>query len=79
MKRVTQGFKLRFVANRQMDVGGMIVGRATVEIGVFNGGVTGLNSLLREWDVAARDGVQVRLGSVTGNLRIAHDAILSWL
>ncbi len=38
-----------------------MVGRATVLIGVFNGGVTSLNSLLREWDIAARDSVEIVL------------------
>jgi hypothetical protein len=28
---------------------------------MFKSGVTGLNRLLREWDVAARDGVEVGL------------------
>lgn len=31
----------------------------TMEIGMFNGGMASLNSLLREWDVAARDCVQI--------------------
>jgi hypothetical protein len=39
---------------------------------MFNGGVTGLNGLLREWDVAARDCVQVRLDFEV--LRIQHDS-----
>ena len=46
-----------------------MVGGATVEIRVLDGCVGSLHGLLREWDVAARDGVQVRLG---GNLRLDH-------
>lgn len=73
MKGITQHFKASLVANGQVDEGGMMVGRATELIGVFNGGVAGLNSLLREWDVAARDGVQVRLL----DLLLGHDVFLS--
>ena len=53
-------YKLLLVANSQMDNARMVVGRATVLIGVFNCGMCALNSLLRDWDVAARDGVQVK-------------------
>lgn len=45
----------------------MVVSRATVLIGVFNGGMAGLNSLLRAWDVAARDCVQI---GFVGNLGV---------
>jgi len=76
---VTRGLETRaqvlkpvLVANRQVDVGGMVVGRATVLIGVFNGGVGCLNGLVRDREIAARDGVQVRLG---GNLRLAHGSL----
>jgi hypothetical protein len=51
----------------------MVVGRATELIGVFNGGVAGLNSLLREWEIAARDRVQIRLVEVLG----LHDVLTS--
>lgn len=66
----TELFELRFVARRQVDVRGMVVGRATVEIGVFKGGVTGLNGLLREREIAAGDGVEIGLA---GNL--LHDVL----
>lgn len=59
----TKLFKRVRVAAGQGDVGGMVVGRATVLIGVLDGGVAGLNSLLRDGEIAARDGVQVVLGS----------------
>lgn len=35
-------------------------------VGVLNGGVGCLHCLLREWDIAARDGVQIRLAGVLG-------------
>jgi hypothetical protein len=47
------------ITRSEMDVGGMVVGRATVLIGVLNGSVASLNSLVRDGDIAARDGVQV--------------------
>jgi len=37
----------------------MVVGRATVLVGVLKSGMTGLNGLLRDGEIAARDGVQV--------------------
>lgn len=43
----------------------------TVSISVFNSGVAGLNSLLREWDIAATDGVQIRFWCFVRNLQ--HD------
>lgn len=52
-------FESVLVSTGQGDVGGVMVGRATVLIGVFNSGVTGLNGLLRDGDIATRDGVQV--------------------
>jgi hypothetical protein len=60
MKRITQHFEANFIANRQVDITGMVIGWATKLVGVFDGGVGSLNGLLREWDIAARDGVQVR-------------------
>jgi hypothetical protein len=47
------------VSTGQGDVGGVVVGRATMLVGVLNGGVTGLNGPLRDGEIAARDGVQV--------------------
>jgi hypothetical protein len=48
----------------------MLVDRTTVLVGVFNGGVAGLNCLLREGEIAARDGVQIAFVAF-GDLR--HD------
>lgn len=59
-------FKPRFVSDRQMDVGRVEVGRAAKLVGVLDGSMRCLNGLLREWDVAARDGVEVVLGEVLG-------------
>ena len=67
VKRVTQHFEASLVANRQVDITGMVIGWATKLIGVFNGCVGSLHGLLREWDVAARDGVKVSL-----NLLLLH-------
>ena len=54
-----------------MDQCGMVVGRATELESVLNGGVAGLNSLVREWEIAAGDRVQVRLAEVLG----LHDVL----
>jgi hypothetical protein len=42
-----------------VDVGGMVVCRATIQVSVLDGCVCSLHGLLREWDVSARDGVEV--------------------
>jgi hypothetical protein len=51
----------------------MVVVRATELESVLNGGVAGLNSLVREWEIAAGDRVQVRLAEVLG----LHDVLTS--
>lgn len=61
MKGITQHFEASLVANRQVDVRGVMVSGATELIGVFDGCMSSLHGLLREWDVAARDGVKVSL------------------
>jgi hypothetical protein len=61
--------KLTLVLAREMDVRGMLVERSTVEIGVFDRCMSSLHGLLREREVAARDGVKVRLKV----LRLDHD------
>ena len=71
VKHVTACLERFFVSDSQVQVRGVMVRRAAILVGVFNGGVASLNSLLREWDIAARDGVQVGLG---GNLRL-HDVL----
>lgn len=46
----------------QVDVGRVMVGGSAIPIGVFKGSVAGLDRLLREGDIAAGDGVQIRFG-----------------
>jgi len=50
-----------------------MVFRTTMSVSVFHSSVSGLDSLLREWDVAARDGVQIGLGRDLG----LHDELTS--
>lgn len=63
-KTRTKHFQLALVTNGEVDVRGMVVGGATELIGVFDGCVRSLNGLLREWEIAARDRVQVGLGNL---------------
>lgn len=72
MEPGTEGLELRCVASGQVDVGGVLVGRATEQVCVLKGCVGSLHGLLREWNVATRDGVQVRLGEV---LQLLHDEL----
>lgn len=69
-KASTKSHQLLLITNSQVDVGRVVVGRATEGVSVLNGCVSGLNSLLREWEIAARDRVQVGL---VGNLQLGHD------
>ena len=69
MQACTELRQLMLITGSQVDVRGVVVGRATVEVSVFDASMGGLNGLLHEWDVAARDGVQVRLGN------LQHDAL----
>ena len=64
MQHLLQANQIFFVANGQVNVGGMVVRWTTVRECVFNCGVAGLNSLLGERNVAPRNCVQVRLGDV---------------
>lgn len=73
VQHLLQANEVFFVSNSQVNVRGMVVRWTTVRKCVFNCGVAGLNSLLGEWDIAPRDGVQVRLGGV-GNLCL-HDCL----
>jgi hypothetical protein len=50
-----------------MDVRRMMIGWATIFVCMLNSGMPGLNSLLREWEIAARNGVEI---SLFGNLRL---------
>ena len=53
----TKLFQLVLVANGEVNVRGMVVGRTTKEIRVLNCCMCSLHGLLREWDVAARDAI----------------------
>lgn len=61
-KTGTDRLELSDVASSHMDERGVVIDRTAEGVSVFNGGVASLNSLLREWDIAAGDCVQVRLG-----------------
>jgi hypothetical protein len=50
-----------------------MVVRATELERVFESGVAGLNSLVREWEIAAGDRVEIGLA---GNLH--HDSLVVW-
>lgn len=62
------------VSAGQGDVGGMVVGRATVLVGVLKGGVAGLNRLVRDWEISACDGVQIGFGR-----EVLHDGLTGCL
>ena len=62
MQHLLQIKQVFFVADCQVNVGGMVVRWTTVRECVFDCGVAGLNSLLGERNVAPGDCVQVSLG-----------------
>ncbi len=70
--------ELRFVLDGEVNVRRMKIFRSAIRVGMFNGCMAGLNCLLREWDVAAADGVEVRLLRLE-NLKLGHDASFQWL
>jgi hypothetical protein len=64
-----------------MDQRGVVVGRATELESVLNGGMASLNSLVREWEIAAGDRVQERLGmdlGLHGFLTINVTSFAAW-
>lgn len=62
MQTSTKSYQLLLITDCQMDVGRMPFGsRATEGISVLDSCVSGLNTLLREGEIAARDCVQVRV------------------
>lgn len=76
---VLQRPKVGLVTDGQVDVGRVVVRRTTVSVGVFEGGVAGLNGLLRKRQIASRDGIQVSLGGGIlqhGSLRVVGWACL---
>lgn len=72
---LAERFKLRLVFDREMNVRRVVIHWSAIRIGVFNSGVAGLNSLLREWEVSARDGVHIVLWSFVGNLELSHNML----
>lgn len=72
VERAAQLFEMVLVSNRQVDVGWMVIARTTVLIGMFNCGMTGLNCLLRDGDIAARYRIKVSLGRAD-----LHDSLTS--
>ncbi len=59
VERALQFLELSFVSGSKVDVRRMVVDRTTVEIRVLDGSMASLHGLLREWDIAARDGIKV--------------------
>jgi hypothetical protein len=77
VKRMQLGLELvqlLLIANGEVDVRRVVIGRSAVLVGVLNGCMGSLNSLLREWDIAAGDGVQVVLLSDSR----FHDRCSGW-
>lgn len=68
--------ELVLVLDRQVNVAWVTIDRPAKLICVFNSGVTGLNSLLRKWEVFTRNGVEVRLWCFCFNLKLRHDISL---
>jgi hypothetical protein len=74
MKTGTDQLKVRLIASRQGNVRGVSVRRTTEEISMFQRGVTGLNCLLCEWEIATGNCVEIRLGDLQlhGMLRLVR-------
>ena len=72
---LAERFELRLVLDREVNVRRVAVHGSAIRVSVFNGGVAGLNRLLREWEVSTRDGVEVcLLRGWAGNLEVLiHD------
>jgi len=64
LKARTKIRQLTLITNSNVDVRGVLVSGATKEIRVFDCCVCSLHGLLREWDIAARDGVEVMCGGL---------------
>jgi hypothetical protein len=64
VKLRAQLFKRVLVSSRQGNERGVMIVWTTMLVGVFEGGMTGLHSLLREGKISAGDGVEVGLGVV---------------
>lgn len=62
------------VLDREMNVRRVVIHWSAIRVSVFNSGMAGLNCLLREWDIATGDCVQVSLWCWARNLELSHDA-----
>lgn len=72
---LAERFKLRLVFDREVNVRRVVIHWSAIRVGVFNSGVAGLNSLLREWEVSTRDGVEICFRGFVGNLELGHDML----
>jgi hypothetical protein len=61
---VTKPLELSLITDRKVDVRRVMVVGTTELVGVFNGCVSRLDRLLREWDVAASYCVEIRFGNL---------------
>jgi hypothetical protein len=66
--------QLMLITNGEVNVGRVMISRTAELVGVLDGSMRCLNSLLREWNVATRDGVEIvlrkglgRHNDLTGN------------
>lgn len=64
MKTGTNQLEVRLIASGQGDVRGVTIDGATIKICMFKRGVTGLNCLLREREIAAGNCVEIRLSDL---------------
>lgn len=55
----TKSCQLELITNCEVDVGRMEVRRTTILVRVLYCSMSCLHGLVREWEIAARDGVQV--------------------
>ena len=56
-----QRLEIRFVSNSKVDQRWVMVRWTTMTVSVFDCGMPCLNSLLRDWDITACDGIDVIL------------------
>jgi hypothetical protein len=71
VQREAQQLKRLSVTSRQVDQRRVVVVRATELKCIFESGMAGLNSLVREGEISAGDGVEIGLA---GNLQ--HDNLV---
>ena len=51
--------QLELVFDREVNVRRVVVHWSAIRVSVFKSSMAGLNSLLREWEISTRDGVEV--------------------